>query len=398
METQAASAGEIASRPVGNFSKGETRGDLAAQWHSRPADQRFISLSALSDSVRGRAFDSQTFNLSPADIDVIAIQGDTDLQLSMPRFDRQLQLALTHWSFGQLCSLVGAPASYLRRLPPWVAGMNLQSGLAGGRHGDADIQVYAHAGSLLAATGPTYGRIYDYEVVDAVRTIAGDGIGDTDWKVPGVMDWSTGRYDPLLPITQDTTTLYASDRDVWLFLVDDLHPIEVGKLPSGDPDLLFRGFYAWNSEVGATTMGLATFYLRAVCCNRLLWGVEKYNALSIRHTSGAPARFLAEAAPRLAQFAEADTAAVIAGVTKARTNVIAHDNFDRHAVLAHLGFSTKRTTEILAGCESLSGGPPPASAWDFAQGITLVAQSEPNQNTRVQMEHMAGHLLDKATE
>ena len=35
------------------------------------------------------------------------------------------------------------------------------------------------------------------------------------------------------------TTL--SDRDVFLFLVDDLNPIEAGRLPDGSPELYFRG-------------------------------------------------------------------------------------------------------------------------------------------------------------
>jgi hypothetical protein len=39
------------------------------------------------------------------------------------------------------------------------------------------------------------------------------------------------------------------------FLVDDLNPIEAGRLPDGLPDLYFRGFYCWNSEVGAKTLG-----------------------------------------------------------------------------------------------------------------------------------------------
>lgn len=50
-----------------------------------------------------------------------------------------------------------------------------------------------------------------------------NGTGDTRWKVPGVLDWSTGVYNPRVDITKDTTTLYASDRDVFLFLVDDLN-------------------------------------------------------------------------------------------------------------------------------------------------------------------------------
>jgi len=43
---------------------------------------------------------------------------------------------------------------------------------------------------------------------------------------------------------------------VFLFLVHDLNPIEAGRLPDGSPDLYFRGFYCWNSEVGAKTLGV----------------------------------------------------------------------------------------------------------------------------------------------
>src|SRR3546814_11805905 len=71
------------------------------------------------------------------------------------------------------------------------------------------------------------------------------------------------RHNPFVEVTKGTTTLYASDRDVFLFLVDDANPIEAGRLPNGDPDLFFRGFYCWNSEVGSQTLGMATFSLRA---------------------------------------------------------------------------------------------------------------------------------------
>jgi hypothetical protein len=103
--------------------------------------------------------------------------------------------------------------------------------------------------------------------VEAVQRIAGNGTGDTRWKVPGVLDWSTDVYNPRVDITRDTTTLYASDRDVFLFLVDDLNPIEAGRLRDRSPDLYFRGIYCWNSEVGAKALGIASFYLRG--CARI---------------------------------------------------------------------------------------------------------------------------------
>src|SRR3546814_11264451 len=97
-------------------------------------------------------------------------------------------------------------------------------------------------------------------------------------------------HNPFVDVTKDTTTLYASDRDVFLFLVDDAHPIEAACLHNGDTDLYFRGFYAWNSEVGSKTLGIASFYLRAVCMNRNIRGADGFEELSIRHSKFATNR------------------------------------------------------------------------------------------------------------
>jgi len=203
-----------------------------------------------------------------------------------------VRIAPTHWSFGQLASLVGAPATYLRQLPAPLAAINLQYELTSHRAElIKTLEVEDGRVELRAVTGPDYGRIYDHELVTAVQRIAGNGTGDTRWKVPGVLDWSTAIYNPHVDITRNTTTLYASDRDVFLFLVDDLNPIEAGRLPDGSSDLYFRGFYCWNSEVGAKTLGIASFYLRAVCQNRNLWGVEDFEEITIRHSKFAASRF-----------------------------------------------------------------------------------------------------------
>jgi hypothetical protein len=45
------------------------------------------------------------------------------LTLMLPGSDTPI--VPTHWSFGQLASLVGAPAAYLRQLPAPLAGINL---------------------------------------------------------------------------------------------------------------------------------------------------------------------------------------------------------------------------------------------------------------------------------
>ena len=54
---------------------------------------------------------------------------------------------------------------------------------------------------LRAVIGPEYGRIWDHELVSAVMRIAGNGTGDTNWQVPGVLDWATMRHNPYVDVT-----------------------------------------------------------------------------------------------------------------------------------------------------------------------------------------------------
>src|SRR5690606_31749950 len=279
-------------------------------------------------------------------------------------------VAPTHWSFGQLAALVGAPAAYLRQLPAPLAGINLQYGLTSHRAEQVKtLEIADDRVELRAVTGPDYGRIFDHELVAAVQRIAGNGTGDTRWKVPGALDWSTGIYNPRVDITKDTTTLYASDRDVFLFLVDDLNPIEAGRLPDGSPDLYFRGFYCWNSEVGAKTLGMASFYLRAVCQNRNLWGVEDFEEITIRHSKYAANRFTYEAAPALANFANSSPLPFVNGIKAARERIVARTDEDRDDFLRKRGFSKAESGKIIEKV-LMEEGRPPESIFDFVQGIT----------------------------
>ncbi|CCA93967.1 conserved hypothetical protein [Novosphingobium sp. PP1Y] len=238
------------------------------------------------------------------------------------------------------------------------------------------------------------GRIWDHELVSAVMRIAGDGVGDTRWKVPGVLDWGSMVYNPHVDVSSETTTLYASDRDVFLFLVDDTHPIEAGKLPNGEPDLFFRGFYAWNSEVGAKTLGIATFYLRAVCQNRNLWGVENFEEINIRHSKFAANRFAHEAAPALAHFADSSPRSFVDGIKQARERIVARKDEDREEFLRKRGFSKAETGKIIATVLAEEGRPP-ESLYDFVQGITAHARSKTNQDARLEIEGKARKILEK---
>ncbi|MEE4209105.1 MAG: DUF932 domain-containing protein [Parvularcula sp.] len=378
-----------------DVSRGGHNGRVSSEWFSRPDDEKYLSLSELYASVKGRAERSRTRTVESAAIRVEAHRDDPEkLALVLP--DAETPVAPNHWSFGQLASLVSAPAAYLRQLPAPLAGINLQYGLTNHRAEQIKTMEVANGRTeLRAVTGPDYGRIYDHELVSAVQRIAGDGVGDTRWKVPGVLDWSTGIYNPRVDVTKDTTTLYASDRDVFLFLVDDLNPIEAGTLPDGSPDLFFRGFYCWNSEVGAKTLGIASFYLRAVCQNRNLWGVEDFQEISIRHSKYAANRFAHEAAPALANFADSSPQPFIQGIRAARERIVARRDEERTDFLRKRGFSKAETGKIVETVLAEEGRPP-ESVFDFVQGITAVARSKPQQDARLTMETRAKKLLELA--
>ena len=375
--TSAAASGSAASRPNGS---------------SRPDDERYLSLGALHAAVRGRAERATARTVETKALRVEASRDDAErLALIVPGQDAPV--APTHWSYGQLCSLVGAPASYMRQLPAPLAGINLQHGLLSHR---AELVKTLEADDgrieLRAVTGPDYGRIWDHELVEAVMRIAGDGTGDTRWKVPGLLDWSTMTHNPFVEVTKDTTTLYASDRDVFLFLVDDAHPIEAGRLPNGDPDLYFRGFYCWNSEVGSKTLGMASFYLRAVCMNRNIWGAEGFEEISIRHSKFAGHRFAHQAAPALERFATSSPAPFMAGIRAAREAIVARKDEDRETFLRKRGFSRPETEKIIATVLEEEGRPP-ESIFDFVQGITALARDKPHQDARLELEGKAAKLL-----
>ncbi|MDQ6675005.1 MAG: DUF932 domain-containing protein, partial [Chloroflexota bacterium] len=99
----------------------------STQWASRPVDQRYLSLDDLATAVSARRELARASNVR---LDSLCVDNDQDGQILLTPPDGQ-PVPFTNWSFGQLASLVGAPAAYLRKLPASLARVNLQYGLEG---------------------------------------------------------------------------------------------------------------------------------------------------------------------------------------------------------------------------------------------------------------------------
>jgi len=124
-------------------------------------------------------------------------------------------------------------------------------------------------------------------------------------------------------------------------------------------------------------------------------GVENFEEIKVRHSKFAANRFAHEAAPALETFAESSSASFIDGIKTARGRIVARTGDDRESFLRKSGFSKTDTAKIIQSVLAEEGHPP-ASLFDFVQGITAHARTCSNQDTRLEIEGKARKLLAKA--
>jgi len=349
------------------------------EWMRRPDDERFETIEDLKRSVLSRRDQSWTATPATHDMRVQPLEGGgLTVVVNDPTAGEPRALRPTNWAFGQLAGYAKAPAAYLRRLPGELAAINLQWGLERDpMRGDSLVLAQSNGNDVLRAmTSSSYGRIWDHEVVEAVERVNGDG----RWQIPAAT------YADTAP--KRATTLYASDRDVFMFLVDPKNPIEI----PGEDSPMYRGFYVWNSEVGSAVFGLTTFLYRFVCDNRIVWGATDVKELRIRHTGGAPDRFAYEGRRYLERYAEESTASIVQSITAAKSkDVPLKKDESVEQWLMGRGFTK---AQAKAGYETAVAEEGQArSVWDIVNGVTAYARSITQTDKRVEVERAAGNLM-----
>ncbi len=121
-------------------------------------------------------------------------------------------------------------------------------------------------------------------------------------------------------------------------------------------------------------------------------GVENFEEISIRHSKFAANRFAYEAAPALESFADSSVRSFVDGIKSARERIVARTDEDRETFLRKNGFSKSDSAKIIQTVLAEEGHPP-ASIFDFVQGITAHARGKTNQDTRLDLEGKARKLF-----
>lgn len=363
-------------------------GDIATaaqkQYFSRPADQKFSSLDELLAKVDGRA--KQAMEIESDIIDMrVGLADDGGLVFTA----KNEVMEPTHWAFGQTCGLVKAPAAFMRTLAAQgnpglvVDTMNhciSKREAAGFKFLNVPDQDGGDVGTLYSATSPTYGRIWDRDVVQATKDVL-DRVNHEAGKEVFYSPWAWGHKH---------RALFGSQQDVFMYFIDGGSIVDGG----GERDQLNRGIYIWNSEVGSATFGIATFLFRQTCGNFMVWGVENAKVLNIRHTSGGPARFAEQAAPALLEFANSSVKQLEAGVHAAKAFAL---DTDRDKVLefaAKHGFTKAEARRAYDTAVAEEGQC--ATLWDLTNGFTAVARMMAFADAKVDLETRAGKLMKLA--
>lgn len=379
------------------------------QWVNRPADQRFWTLEEMLDACRAYRERARTSQVTYNQLRAEDIAGD--LALVGPQGGKAL---LSNYAFGQVSQAVGAPADYLRKLPAPMARDCLNLGLA--KVSDdrtAALLLNDNGGSFTAraVTSDKYQRIWNSEVIERLLPLAQYG-----WQVPPARPHSASAItrqataaDVLrfsqsnsgLAIKEGDTIapagLYASDRDMFAFMVN-----ESAVIHDGSEGGLARGFFVSNSEVGDASLKVTRFFYRAVCGNHIVWGAENVSEISIRHIGNAGERFGQEFVLELRKYADASAVQDEARIQTAQRFAIGaskEEVLDRLFGIKKIGLSRKALELSYdfaerENAENRSGSP--HSAWGFAQGVTRLSQESEYAGERNKLDRAAGKIIEMA--
>lgn len=380
--------------------------DANRQWSNRCPDERFESLGDMYRACFQYAERAVEASVPRSSIKVSFKDDEVILDST-----KWVGARMSNWAFGQVARLAGAPASYLRELPAELAAQCVGHGL--GSDSDAGAQLLFHrpsgtksAGDLLlrALTSDSYTRVWNYQIADQLRALLDEG-----WQVPPARPAHPGQpgareatIDDILPGRKSRLSvsigdliapagLYASDHDMFVFLVN-----EKERLDDGTSEGCSRGVFIENSEVGDRAAKVTSFLYRHVCGNHIVWDADKVVRQKVRHVGDASSRvrMLVKGIRASVGGSPAEDNAKIKAL---RSGKIAAD---RDAVLKkvfpkvswRITFKQLEEAFDLAAEYSDEDGDP-RTPWGLAQGISRLSQGSPFTDERTRLDRAAGTLL-----
>src|SRR5438067_3043167 len=344
---------------------------------NRPPDERYASVHALYEAARARRSRLEEQTIEAGEFRTEAVGEALMLHETSSR-----TAALTHWSFGQLATIAGAPPNYLRTLPASTASHAINHGLKRIRREQHQLFVKPTAPwTVHAITSPRYARVHHDELAGRVLDLMAQ---HPAWHLP--LGYKNGEYGA----ERVPSGAYLGDRDMFLFLVDGNRDLDdpTDRTHAG----LFRGFILRNSDVGAAALTLDVFLFRMVCGNHIIWGFQHVAGFRRRHIGSSIQTAWTTSLDGVRAALDDDTANDRTLLLRATTQELGPT---RDAVLEtavrKTEVSQKQAAEAYTLAEEHETNP--RSIWGFVQGLTRLSQRTPWQDGRFVLDRAASRLL-----
>ncbi len=372
-----------------------------SRWSQRTPDESFDTIDALRAHVHDRRARAEVHRVPLAALRPVEAAHGVDLSLD------GAPLRPTAWAARRYSAEVGLPAQAVQALSPRLATMALAERRAVTHATDPDREVEvviehrADRPSLLRSlVSRGYARTWDADLVDALLVpLAARGWQPARANAPG----------------GERAALFASDRDLFCFLVHEDAPLELDEV---HPRPLRRGLLLRNSEVPGTALRVQTFWFDSWCTNHMIFGAREVLDLREVHRSGdgGPLARLLEQWADWGGFARLDAppvqAAEIARAAAATplvplrgpTEDVVEDAIERTRSLARRARATTalRVPLLRAGARLAleryrRPGAEALTLWSMAGGLTEAAQQRTTYtDDRHRIDAAVGRVLELA--
>ena len=284
----------------------------------------------------------------------------------------------THYSLGQIAAMARVPMAVLERLKTETRAAVLNQCFERTRRFRIGL---ADGDRLRAVTSDRYERVWDEELYDAIdRWLLPSGF------VPAAPTINTDEHHTNAR-GNTKPALFRSDRDSFAFFYSD-------EDPQDSFGGLRKGVVVFNSEVGAKSLGWATFLFREMCSNFLIWGAEGVVERSARHTSQARELYR-EFDRELRAISNQVSGTEYLLVERAARTPFVPGN-DRKAaeerLVAEFKIPVRLAPDVVEGV-FLPENPGELTHWGVLNGLTSVAKTLPYAHERVDLARLAGELV-----
>jgi hypothetical protein len=259
---------------------------------------------------------------------------------------------------------------------------------------EQSTKLLVHSGHVQALTSQKYVRVWNSEIAD---WLVGLRTAQPWWSFPVAFKKADGSIkEGAWGESKELPVAFLSDRDMFVFLCDYEHPIEI----PGQDHPLTRGFWIENSEVGAGAIRLTMFLFDFVCSNVLVWGARNVIEVKVRHTGQARERTILEDGDvqrAISEYSNREESKDVERIVQAQKVLVADTKLEAISWLygqRSLGLPKVTFTEAIGVAERTPRYGNPLSVWGIVNGLTEISQKSAYADERANIDRAAGKLLD----